>query len=94
MREIAVISLLGRLAGFSSLGSLVPNKAWSSSRLSGVNPKIPCALIWTLPPFPVKALAAMSLFSSGTATMKPLGALIVILPPFPPACAMPAVADI
>jgi hypothetical protein len=57
-------------------------------------PKIPKALIWTLPPEPVKALAVMSLFSLLTATMKPDGASILMLPPLPPACAVPAVVEI
>ena len=46
----------------------------------------------TLPPLPVKALAVISLFSLGKPTMK--GEFIAMLPPSPPAWAVPAVVEI
>ena len=65
---------------------------WSDSSALFWMPKIPWVLILTLPPRPEKALAVISLFSFGTATI--VLASIIILPPLPAPWLSPAVAEI
>ncbi len=88
------MSFVSSLLGFNSSGLSVPSNLTKSARLRTTKLKILLALIVTLPPLPEKALAVISLFSKGIPTRKPLGALMVMLPPSPPPNVWPALVEI